>query len=154
MPHVLNLTLPIRQDAETLAKVTELEKNFADMVQPKIDAALRESRIVHSARVVVIDNQYLQVLTVYDGDHREYTEFFRQKLPDVFALLFSLSTSPPAKQDLEDPDSFFKFAASCQKRSLGNSTEGLTGFAGQTEGYLFSAFGSRTVKEIQDKLAE
>jgi hypothetical protein len=109
---------------------------------------------VHSARVVIIDNKYLQVLTVYDGDHREYTEFFRAQLPDVFGLLFSLSTTPPAREDLGDPDKFFRFAASCQKRSLGESAEGLTGFAGQTEGYLFSAFGGRTVKEIQDKLAE
>jgi hypothetical protein len=152
VPHALNLTLPIRQDAETLQKLAHLKRVFASEVQGKIDKALRESEIVHSARVVVIDDKYLHVLTGYDGDHREYTEFFRQKLPDVFALLFSLAATPPEAEDLGDPDAFFRFAASCQVRSLGESTEGLKGVSDQTEGYLFSAFESSTVKQILPKL--
>ncbi|MFL5289520.1 MAG: hypothetical protein ACJ8AW_53325 [Rhodopila sp.] len=152
MPHALNLTLPIRQDAETKKRLEELKRTFAAGPQKKIDTALRASQTVHSARVVVIDDKYLQVLTVYDGDHREYTEFFRKELPDVFALLFSLAETPPDRDDLKDPDAFFRFAASCQVRSLGESTEGLTGVGGESEGYLFSAFGSRTVKQILPKL--
>jgi len=152
MPHVLNLTLPIRQDAETKKRLEHVKRVFASEIQGKIDKALAASQIVHSARVVVIDDKYLQVLTVYDGDHREYTEFFRKELPDVFALLFSLADTPPQSDDLKDPDAFFNFAASCQVRSLGESTEGLKGVGGESEGYLFSAFGSRSVKQILPKL--
>jgi hypothetical protein len=152
MPHALNLTLPIRQDAETKMRLEHVKRVFASEIQGKIDEALKASEMVHSARVVVIDDKYLQVLTVYDGDHREYTEFFRKELPDVFALLFSLADTPPQSEDLDDPDAFFNFAASCQVRSLGESTEGLTGVGGESEGYLFSAFGSRSVKQILPKL--
>jgi len=91
---------------------------------------------------------------VYDGDHREYTEFFRSKLPDVFAALFSFVENPPAQEDIGDPDAFFDLAASCQLRSLGETTEGLTGTGGESEGYLFSATGSRTVEEILARLQE
>jgi hypothetical protein len=152
MPHALNLTLPIRQDPETLARLQDLKRDFATTLQPDIDRALRESRKVHSARVLVVHDRYLQVITVYDGDHREYTEFFRSKLPHVFAALFSFAETPPAKEDIGDPDAFFDFAASCQLRSLGETTEGLEGVGGQSEGYLFSATGSRTVEEILDQL--
>ena len=67
-------------------------------------------------------------------------------------LLFSLADTPPQSDDLKDPDAFFNFAASCQVRSLGESTEGLAGVGGESEGYLFSAFGSRSVKQILPKL--
>ena len=54
MTHALNLTLPIKQDAETLAKLRNLEASFTEKVQPAIAAALKQSMIVHFARVVVI----------------------------------------------------------------------------------------------------
>ena len=34
MTHALNLTLPIKQDAETLAELRNLEASFTDHVQP------------------------------------------------------------------------------------------------------------------------
>lgn len=152
MPHALNLTLPIKQDAETQARLKEIADKFATELQPKIDTALRASKIVHFARVLVIDNRYLQVITEYDGDHREYTEFFRKELPDVFAALFSLAEGAPSGDALSDPNAFFEFSSKLQVRSLGESTAGLTGIHGQTEGYLFSAYGEREVKEILPKL--
>lgn len=152
LPHALNLTLPIRQDSETQAKLQDLKRDFATKLQPDIDNALRGSRTVHSARVLVIDDKYLQVITVYDGDHRAYTEFFRSKLPHVFAALFALAENPPDSASLSHPDAFFRFAASCQLRSLGETTEGLAGVDGKSEGYLFSACGNRTVKQVLDKL--
>lgn len=91
MTHALNLTLPIKQDAETLAKLQHLKAVFADEVQSKIAAALKQSRIVHFARVVVIDDKYIQVITEYEGSHQEYTEFFRRALTPVFAAIFSLA---------------------------------------------------------------
>ena len=91
MTHALNLTLPIKQDAETQAKLKNLEAIFADKVQPAIEAALKKSKIVHFARVVVIDNKYIQVITEYEGSHQEYTEFFRRELTPIFAAIFSLA---------------------------------------------------------------
>ena len=91
MAHALNLTLPIKQDPETLAKLQHVKAVFAKEIQPKIEKALRESQIVHFARVLVVHDKYLQVITEYDGGPMEYTEFFRQALPDVFGVLFSLS---------------------------------------------------------------
>ena len=90
MTHALNLTLPIKQDPETQAKLANLEAIFAEKVQPAIEAALKKSKLVHFARVVVIDNKYIQVITEYEGPHQEYTEFFRRELTpgicrDIFA---------------------------------------------------------------------
>ena len=152
MPHALNLTLPIKQDAETQERLKQIASTFATTLQPKIERALRLSRIVHFARVLVIDGRYLQVITEYDGDHREYTEFFRKELPDVFGELFSLAEGAPSKEAMSDPDAFFKFSSGLQVRSLGESANGMTGQDGQTEGYLFSAYGDREVKEILPKL--
>jgi hypothetical protein len=152
MAHALNLTLPIKQDAETLQNLQRLKAEFAKEIQPKIDKALRESKIVHFARVVVIDDKYLQVITEYDGDHKGYTDFFRRALPDVFARLFSLAEGAPPADQL-DEQSFFELSKSLQRRSLGESIGGSTDHAGNTEGYLFSAYGNKTVKEILPKLA-
>src|SRR5829696_3334520 len=110
MAHSLNLTLPIKQDAETLKKLQHVKAVFADEIQPKIDEALRESRIVHFARVVVIDDKYLQVITEYDGDPKEYTDFFRTALPEVFEILFSLAEGAPPFGAL-DKNSFFELSA-------------------------------------------
>ena len=70
MAHALNLTIRIRQDAAAQATLAKIAAMFAVQIQPKIDKALRESKIVHFARVLVIDNKYLQVITEYDGDPR------------------------------------------------------------------------------------
>jgi len=153
MAHALNLTLPIKQDPENLAKLQQLKKDFATKIQPAIDKALRESQIVHCARVVVIDDKYLQVLTEYDGDHKAYTEFFRRELPEVFAALFALAEGAPSFGTL-DENSFFQLAKSVHRRSLGESADGQTDVAGQSEGYLFSAYGTRSVKSILAKLRQ
>lgn len=152
MPHALNLTLPIKQDPASLALLQKLKATFATDIQPAMDKALRDSKIVHFARVVVVDDKYLQVLTEYDGDHKEYTEFFRVALPQVFKALFSLADGAPPWENL-DQQTFFEISAGTQKRSLGNSSDGLTDQSGKIEGYLFSAYGSRTVKEILAKLS-
>jgi hypothetical protein len=93
----------------------------------------------------------LQVITEYDGDHKEYTEFFRRALPEVFKALFALAEGAPPWQDL-DQQSFFEISAGTQRRSLGDSIDGSTDQQGKLEGYLFSAYGKRTVKEILPKL--
>jgi hypothetical protein len=151
MTHALNLTLPIKQDAETQAKLKHLTEIFAAQVQPVIEAALKESRLVHFARVVVIDNKYIQVITEYEGPHQEYTEFFRRKLAPIFGAIFSLAEGVP---DVSNTNAFFEFSRDHNIRSLGNSTDGSTGFDGKPAGWLFSAYNHKTVEEILGALEQ
>ncbi|WLB58631.1 hypothetical protein [Bradyrhizobium japonicum] len=152
MTHALNLTLPIKQDAETLAKLQHLKDIFADQVQSKIADALKQSRIVHFARVVVIDDKYIQVITEYEGSHQEYTEFFRRALTPVFAQIFSLADTQGL--DINDPASFFEFSKNRNARSLGTATDGSTDISGNTSGWLFSAYDHMTVADILAKLGK
>ncbi|MFZ1219824.1 MAG: hypothetical protein WAO00_11050 [Chthoniobacterales bacterium] len=149
MTSALNLTLKIKQTPETLAKLQAIKAGFAHGIQQKIDAALRDSQIVHYARVLVIDDLYIQVITEFDGDKKAYTEFFRAKLPDVFATIFSLAENPPTAADLVDPDAFYRFSRDKNLSALG--TDGLTeedrGSA-KDEGFFFCAYPSVLVKDI------
>jgi hypothetical protein len=151
MTHALNLTLPIKQDAETQAELEKLEAIFADQVQPLIDAALRKSRIVHFARVLVIENKYIQVITEYEGSHQEYTEFFRRELTPVFAKIFSLTDGLP---DVRDPNTFFEFSKNHNVRSLGKAADNSTDINGKPSGWLFSAYDHMKVEDILTKLGK
>jgi hypothetical protein len=144
MTHALNLTLPIKQDAATQQKLQELKDIFEAKVQPVIEAALRQSRIVHFARVVVIDNKYIQVITEYEGPYQEYTEFFREKLTPVFEAIFALTDGP----DVGDPNAFWEFSKNHNALSLGKATDGSTDFEGKPAGWLFSAYDFKTVEDI------
>jgi hypothetical protein len=143
--------LRIKQDPDTLKRLAYIASIFATQIQPKIEAALRESEIVHFARVLVIDNKYLQVITEYDGEHTDYTEFFRKKLPDVFAMLFSLAENAPSPEAMNDANAFFEFSKGLQYRSLGDSPDGDRDQEGHVAGYLFSAYRNREVREILAK---
>ena len=151
MTHGLNLTLPIKQDADTLARLEHLAEIFATDIQPAIDRALRESQLVHFARVLVIDNKYIQVITAYDGDHQEYTEFFRRALKPIFAQIFSLADGAP---DTDDPAAFFEFAKKANIRSLGRAADDAKDMEGHPAGWLFSAYDHRPVKELLPKLRD
>jgi hypothetical protein len=152
MAHALNFVIPIKQDPETLARLATLESVFADKIQSKINAALKKSGIVHFARLFVIDHKYLLVITEYDGDDFDYTEFFRRELKDIFGLLFSLAEKAPPPEVIENEDKFREFAKSLQVRSLGKSMRGDTDSEGKPVGYLFSAYGNRKVRDILAKL--
>lgn len=143
----LNMTVPLKQDPESLHKLQQLKAIFADRIQPEIDRALRKSRIVHFVRVLVIDDKYLQVLTEFDGDPEEYTEFFRRELPHVFGPIFDLAEGVPPWDELNDQDSFFQASQGMNVKALGRSTDGREG-----QGWLFSYFG-KTVREIEEALA-
>lgn len=151
MTHALNLTLPLKQDAETQAKLKHLTEIFADEIQPKIDAALRKSRIVHFARVLVIDNKYIQVITEYEGDHHEYTEFFRRELTPVFAAIFGLAEEAPSASDTV---TFWEYSKKHNARSLGLDKHGSLDTNGQPAGWLFSAYDHKDVRTIQTALEE
>jgi hypothetical protein len=149
MAIALNLTLPLRQDPEAQQRLQQLAATFADRVQPLVDAALARSQVVHFARVLVIDNRYLQVLTEFDGDPLLYTEFFRKELGPVFQAIFALVEGAPSWEELDTPNGFFAFTRRHNLHALGASTVGNEGF-----GYLFSAFGDTTVREIRARLGQ
>ncbi|HEX9946967.1 MAG TPA: hypothetical protein VGA98_05445 [Allosphingosinicella sp.] len=143
----LNMTVPLKQDPESLAKLQQLKALFADHIQPEIDRALRKSKIVHFARVLVIHDKFLQVITEFDGDPEEYTEFFRRELPHVFKPIFELAEGAPAWDDLNDQDSFFEASKHLNVKALGRSADGR-----EEQGWLFSYFG-KSVREIEEELA-
>jgi hypothetical protein len=149
MAIALNMTAPLKQDQETQGRLQGLAAVFAEQVQPVIDAAMAKSEIVHFARVVVIDNKYIQVLTEFDGDPMQYTEFFRQELGPIFQQIFSLVDGAPPWEELNNPNSFFEYTHGLNLKSLGSSTVG-----NQDRGYLFSAFGDTTVREIKAAIAK
>jgi hypothetical protein len=149
MTHALNLTFPIKQDADTQAKLKQLADSFAVEFQPAIEAALKKSRLVHFARIVVIDNKYIQVLTEYEGPHQEYNEFFRRECSPIFAAIFALTEGVP---DVNNTNAFFDFSRERNIRSLGNATDGSTDFNGNPAGWLFSAYDFKNVEEIQAAL--
>jgi len=148
MAHSLNLTLRIKQDAQTLAKLDQFKGAFP-MLQARIADAMKKSKILHFARVVVIEDKYIQVLTEYDGDRKAYTEFFRKELPDVFKIVFSLAEGAPSVADLDDPDLFFNFSRDKDIKPLGNSLSG-----DPEDHFVFSAYGNLTVKEILTALGD
>jgi hypothetical protein len=146
MATALNLTLPLKQDEESQKKLEHVKAIFADNIQPLIDAALRKSERVHYARVVVIENKYIQVLTEFDGDKKDYTKFFLKELPGVFETIFSLVEGAPSWDELKDEDRFYEVSKGLNAPSLGKKEDD------PDAGYLFSAFGNKTVKEIKAAL--
>jgi len=147
MARALNFTAPLKQDPDTQQRVKELAATFTDRVQPLVDSALAKSQIVHFARVLVIDNKYIQVLTEYDGDPLAYTEYFRTELGPVFEQIFSLVEGAPPWAELNNPNSFYEFTHKLNVIALGTATTG-----DRNQGFLFSAYGDRTVREITSQL--
>ncbi len=149
MAIALNLTAPLKQDPESQQRLRQLAADFTEKVQPALDAALARSEIVHFARVLVIgEGQYLQVLTEFDGDPLQYTEFFRRELGPIFEVIFSLVEGAPPWDELNNANSFSEYTSQLNLQSLGTSTVGNEG-----RGYLFSAYGDSTVRELKSGLA-
>jgi hypothetical protein len=149
MSHGLNLTLPLKQDPESLARLQALKAAFETRVQPVIEAALKKSQLVHFARVLVIGDKYIQVITEYEGDHQAYTEFFRRELTPIFDQIFAIAD---VEADVTDTNSFWKAAKQCNVHSLGRATDGAKDFDGNPAGWLFSAYDHRTVRDVQEAI--
>jgi hypothetical protein len=146
MPIALNLTLPLKQDAETQEKLAAFGTAFAEHVQPRMDKALRESELVHFARVYVIENRWLLVLTEFDGDPIDYSEFFRLELTDVFKFVLSLVEGAPPWEQIDNKVRFFEYMQKHNPASLGENVGDEF-----NRGYLFSMF-DKTIGEIQHAL--
>ena len=62
--------------------------------------------------------------------------------------IFTLANGPEAWDQVNNERAFYAASKSLQIRSLGNSVYDEKDPSGQTEGYLFHAYGPRTVKQI------
>jgi hypothetical protein len=143
MAHALNLTLPLKQDPQTQATLSQVKATFARTIQPAVDAALRKSQIVHFARVLVIDDKYIQILTEFDGDMQQYSEFFRKELQPIFKVIFSMAEGAPSWDELNNSNTFFQFSNGRNVKALGELDP-----TDPNEGWLFSAYGGKTVKDL------
>ena len=151
MTSALNFTLKIKQTPEVLERLKGIKTSFATRIQPLVDAALKKSEIVHFARVLVIDDLYIQVITEFDGEESVYAEFFRKELLPLFAAVFSLTENPPSEQDIQNPDKFFKFTSAANLRALG--TDGLEHDKPEEDrGYFFQGYPGVLVKDIHQKI--
>jgi hypothetical protein len=135
--NTLNLTLPIKQDLITKAKLVFLQNKFNTELKDKVDAALKKSNIVHFARFVLIGDDYLQVLTEFDGDFKEYTDFFAQELGAVFKELFTVVEGAETV-DITDGNEFFEFIKAHNLSPIGD--------------YIYTSYPNSTVKDIKEKL--
>jgi hypothetical protein len=143
----LNLTIPLKQDAQSQAALEKLAASFSATVQARIDKVMAESKIVHFARVVVIEEnqrgRYIQVLTEFDGDPEDYTEFFRKELGPVFEHIFALADGAPPWEELNTREAFYEYTHDLNLKSLGTSTD-----SDHDRGYMFSGVGEKTVREL------
>jgi hypothetical protein len=146
MKSALNMTMKLKQDEKSQKALAALVENFGKVVQPAIEQALRNSKIVHYARVVVIDNKYMQILTEYDGDKKQYTEFFRVNLQKVFEQIFSLVEGALPWEQLNNRDTFYEESRKLNVRALGTNPDD------DKEGWLFDAFNGKSVRDIQATL--
>src|SRR4051794_30495687 len=90
-PNMLNATLPLKQDAESQAKLKEFRDKFKADWAPEVWKVLKDSNMVHYARFTVTeDNKWLQILTEYDGDFITYSKFFAKHLSKFFRAVFGL----------------------------------------------------------------
>lgn len=143
-PNILNATLPLKQDPASQAKIKEFATKFETEHLPKVWEVLKNSQMVHFARFVVVHDEngsprYIQILTEYDTDFITYSKFFAKNLGDFFRTVFSLLEGVPAPAPGTEADltTIFEFIKKCDIPCLG--------------GKAFSAYGPRTVKEIQQK---
>jgi hypothetical protein len=142
LPNILNVTLPLKQDADSQAKIKALGEKFASVYWPKVKKVLADSQMVYYARFVVIGDppRYLQILTEYDSDFRVYTDYFADNLKEFFDAVFAVVEGAPPAGTPVNREAVYRLVQTFNLPCLGN--------------VWFSAFGEKTVKEIQLKLAQ
>src|SRR6266498_439868 len=124
MQKFLTLTLPLKQDAASQEKLAWLQKSVfnTDGFKKMINDALDESEAVYFAQFIVIDKKYIQIITTFDGDDRDYAIFFFEKLQRLYKPVYELVEGGPTDDDFNlqnylsfneahKPEPFFKYSA-------------------------------------------
>ncbi len=135
MQNFLNLTLPLKQDATSQAKLPAVLTALKS-ASSRIKDTLKDSQIVHFARFLVIGRppRYLQVITTFDGDEDTYAKFFFDELRGIFTAAYELVEDAPTGENF----TFEKFRDFNKKNQ---TTE-------VRQIFHFSAFENKTVKDI------
>jgi hypothetical protein len=124
MQNFLTLTLPLKQDAASQEKLAWLQKEVfnTDGFKKMINDALDESEAVYFAQFLVLDKKYIQIITTFDGDDREYAIFFFEKLQRLYKPVYELVEGGPIDDDFNlqnylsfneahKPEPFFRYSA-------------------------------------------
>jgi Dyp-type peroxidase family len=124
MQKFLTLTLPLKQDAASQEKLAWLQKEVfnTDGFKKMINDALDESEAVYFAQFLVLDKKYIQIITTFDGDDREYAIFFFEKLQRLYKPVYELVEGGPTDDDFNlqnylsfneahKPEPFFRYSA-------------------------------------------
>jgi len=101
----LNLTLELKSPLMMLPLLVAIEA-----LQRRTDEALKELHFVHFARFLPTrDNQYLLVITEFDGDLEPYVMDFAASISEVFSAILAFVKDAPPLPVHEHPDEFWAF---------------------------------------------
>ena len=132
----LAIIMPVRAPVAVNA---ELLKTIIAVGAPRIEIKLAESRQVHFAWFLLLDNDsQLALFTTFDGDFDTYLKHFALEVGTLFDKLFECLADPPPMPVAQYPDEFVAKVRQYHRRPLG--------------GYFFSAYPQAPVARIQAAL--
>lgn len=143
----LNLTLKLKQDAASIEKIEKLKSTFVEKYQGAINDAMRDFAGVHFARVLIIHNQYLLVLTEFDGEKTIYADFFRIALKDFFKEVFCLAEGNLDVRAVDNSRAFLEIAQTNNIKPLGKSL-----YKDNNDGFMYMAQDQVSVRDITRSL--
>ena len=129
----LAIIMPVRPP---LAVNAELLKTIIAVGAPRIEFKLAESRQVHFAWFLLLDNDsQLALFTTFDGDFDTYLKHFALEVGALFDKLFECLADPPPLPVAQYPDEFVAKIRQYQRTPVGS--------------YFFSAYPQARVADIQ-----
>ena len=132
----LAIIMPVRAP---VAANAELLKTIIAVGAPRIEFKLAESRQVHFAWFLLLDNDsQLALFTTFDGDFDTYLKHFALEVGTLFDKLFDCLADPPPLPVAQYPDEFVAKIRQYQRTPVGS--------------YFFSAYPQAPVASIQAAL--
>ena len=133
----LAIIMPVRPP---VAANAELLKTIIAVGAPRIEFKLAESRQVHFAWFLLLDNDsQLALFTTFDGDFDTYLKHFALEVGSLFDKLFECLADPPPMPVAQYPDEFVAKVRQYHRTPVGS--------------YFFSAYPQARVSDIASALA-
>ena len=133
----LAIFMPVRPPVAVNA---ELLKTIIAVGAPRIELKLAESRQVHFAWFLLLDNDsQLALFTTFDGDFDTYLKHFALEVGTLFDKLFECLADPPPMPVAQYPDEFVAKVRQYHRTPVGS--------------YFFSAYPQARVSDIASALA-
>ena len=128
----LAIIMPVRPP---VAANAELLKTIIAVGAPRIEFKLAESRQVHFAWFLLLDNDsQLALFTTFDGDFDTYLKHFALEVGSLFDKLFECLADPPPMPVAQYPDEFVAKVKQYHRTPVGS--------------YFFSAYPQARVADI------